>query len=126
MAVSTDDVWEGHKFWAAKVVRGLYTVKEPFSRGDMDFEEGDRVMDIMWYDRDTSKRLAPGDNQFFLLDVLDTVFSFSVVDIKFTMTQQLGQARGDEPIVPTYLLKKVDGKAIDQSILDQELALKGR
>lgn len=123
VAVSTEDVWEGHKWWAAKVVRALYTVKEPFSRGDMDFEEGERVMDVMYYDVDTSKRLAPGDNQFFLLDVVDTVFSFSVVDIKFPMTQQLGQTRDDEPIVPTYLLKKADCKGIDKSVRDQEDAL---
>ena len=127
VAVETDDTWEGHRWWAAKVVRPLYTVQVPFRRGEIEFEPGDRVLDVMWYDRDATAKVAKGDSQFYLLDAIDTVFSFSVVDFKFEMTQQIDEKVGeDEPVVPTYLLHAADSKAIDESVDEQEAALHNR
>jgi hypothetical protein len=128
VACATDDTWEGHQWWAAKVVKPLYTVQVPFRRGELDFEPGDRVLDLMWYDRDAAARVPnKGDTQFYLLDAVDTVFSYSIVDFKFELAEQIDpNVLEDEPIVPTYLLLKADSKAIDASVDEQEAALHNR
>jgi len=123
VALETDDIWEGHAWWAAKVVVPVYTVTDPFSRGEMTFEEGDRVLDVMWYDRDPASR-AGEDCKFFLLDAIDTVFSYSVVDAKFPLVQLKKNKVGSATFPTTcYSLKKSDAKEIDKSVSDQEAAL---
>jgi len=125
IAVECSDEWEGHKWYCAKVVKALYTVEAKFMRGDVEFEVGDRVMDVFWYDPDADARPA-GDTQFFLLAAVDTVFSFSTVEIKIPMQEQILEAKDGEPVVPTYLLKKSDAGHIDKSVDDQENAVEGK
>ena len=53
------------------------------------------------------------------------MFSFSVVDAKFPVKQQAMDVKEGQPVVPTYILRKADGKKIDKSVADQERALQG-